>query len=100
MSVCSISILPTGKGTSISGTLAKCIKALERFSDLKHEITAMSTQLEGPTDRIFEAFKAMHAAAFSDGTARVYTVIALDERRDKDVTLAGKVASLRQKLKS
>jgi len=98
MSVCSVSIIPMGKETSISSTVSRCIRVLKRFPELKQQITPMSTQLEGSLDRLFEAIKAMHEAAFADGARRVYTTISLDDRRDKELTLAGKVASVQQKL--
>ena len=100
MSVCSVSIVPMGKGTSISDTLAKCLRVLDKFSDLKSQITPMSTQLEGKTERVLEAVKAMHEAAFTPGIGRVYTTITLDDRRDKEVTLESKVTSVKAKLKS
>ena len=68
--------------------------------DLKYELTPMSTQIEGPTDRLFEALQAMHQAPFEEGAKRVYTVICLDERRDKELTLDGKVAAVKSKLSS
>lgn len=98
MSVCSVSIIPSGKGASISKTLARCIKVLDRFPELKYELTPMSTQIEGPNDRLFAAIQAMHEAPFEEGAPRVYTVISLDDRRDKSVTLEGKVSAVKSKL--
>jgi len=98
MAVCSISIVPLGRGTSISEALAKCLRELDAFKDLKYQLTAMSTQIEGPLDRIFAAVRAMHEAAAAAGAGRIYTTITLDDRRDKEVTLAGKVAAVQKKL--
>ena len=98
MAVCSISIVPMGQGTSISGALSKCIRALDEFKDLKYKLTSMSTQIEGPLDRLFQAVRAMHEAAAATGAGRIYTTITLDDRRDKEVTLAGKVAAVQKKL--
>lgn len=98
MSTCGVSIVPIGEGASVSAFLSKCLKVLERFPDLKWQLTPMSTQIEGPTPRIFEAIQAMHSVPFDEGVPRVYTVIALDERRDKELTLDGKVAAVKSKL--
>ena len=100
MSTCAISIIPKTEGPSVSHIVAKCFKVLERFDDLKFTLTPMSTQIEGSTARIFEAVQAMHHVPFHDGVQRVYTVIAIDDRRDKELTLDGKVAAVKQKLSS
>jgi uncharacterized protein (TIGR00106 family) len=98
MSTCSVTIIPVGKGTSMSDILSKSIEALEEFDDVKLQITPMSTQIEGPTDRILEAVQAMHEAAFESGVDRVYTTIVLDERRDKDLSMQERVEHVKQKL--
>ena len=100
MSTCGVSIVPIGKGASVSAVLSRCLKVLGRYPDLKWKLTPMSTQIEGPTARIFEAIQAMHQQPFEEGVPRVYTVIALDERRDKELTLDGKVAAVESKLTS
>lgn len=100
MSTCSISIIPATKGVSVSGTIARCLKALKSFPDLKWELTPMSTQIEGTTSRILEAVQAMHQAAFEAGVPRVYTVVTIDERRDKTSSLQDKVTSVKNKLPS
>jgi uncharacterized protein (TIGR00106 family) len=98
MSTCAISIVSKGPGTSVSHIVAKCVKILDNFPDLKWQLTPMSTQLEGATPRIFEALQAMHEVPFGEGVPRVYTVITIDDRRDKEQTLNGKVASVEAKL--
>lgn len=99
MCVCSISIIPLGKQTSLSEALTPCLKALAKQGHLKYQITPMSTQIEGSLDQVLKAVKAMHQAAFKGGIGRVYTTITLDDRRDKPVSLQSKVTSLQKKLK-
>ncbi|RJP73657.1 MAG: thiamine-binding protein [Candidatus Zixiibacteriota bacterium] len=98
MCTCSVTIIPVGKGTSMSDVLSKSIQVLDEFEDVKHQITPMSTQLEGPTERIMQAIQAMHEAAFESGVDRVYTTIVLDERRDKDLSLEERVEHVKQKV--
>ena len=100
MSTCSVSVISIGKGASVSEVVTKCVKVLDRFPDLKWELTPMSTQIEGPTPRLFEAIQAMHEVPFAEGIPRVYTVIAIDERRDKELTLQGKVSAVKKRLKT
>jgi uncharacterized protein (TIGR00106 family) len=87
-----------GKTISISDTLAKCIKVLDDYPELEHEVTPMSTQIEGPLDQILEAIEDMHETAFEDGSSRVYTIITLDDRRDKDQTMEERVSVIEEKL--
>jgi uncharacterized protein (TIGR00106 family) len=98
MCTCSITIVPMGETTSISDILTRCIKVLDDYPELEHEVTPMSTQIGGPLDQILEAVEDMHEAAFEDGAARVYTIITLDDRRDKEQALEDKVAVIEEKL--
>jgi uncharacterized protein (TIGR00106 family) len=94
MSTCSISIIPKTPGTTVSDVVAACLKVLNDFPELTWELTPMSTQIEGPTDAIFAALQKMHSTPFGLGIQRVYTVITIDERRDKVQTLKSKVESV------
>jgi uncharacterized protein YqgV (UPF0045/DUF77 family) len=40
----------------------------------------------------------MHEETFGEGVARVITIIEIDERRDKVLSMSGKVGSLRREL--
>jgi uncharacterized protein (TIGR00106 family) len=58
----------------------------------------MGTSLEGETADIRAVVGELHAVPFELGVPRVYTVLKLDERRDKEQTLADKVASVQRLL--
>ena len=60
--------------------------------------TRWATSLEGETADILALVGELHAVPFELGLPRVYTVLKLDERRDKVQTLEGKVASVRRVL--
>ena len=56
---------------------------------------AMGTSLEGSTEDILTLVGELHAVPFEEGIPRVYTVLKLDERRDRpDQTLDDKVRSV------
>jgi uncharacterized protein (TIGR00106 family) len=56
---------------------------------------AMGTSLEGSTADILAVVGELHAVPFEMDVPRVYTVLKLDERRDRpDQTLADKVKSV------
>jgi uncharacterized protein (TIGR00106 family) len=58
----------------------------------------MGTSLEGDTGDILAVVGELHAVPFELGLPRVYTVLKLDERRDREQTLDDKVASVQRLL--
>ena len=56
---------------------------------------AMGTSLEGSTADILAVAGELHAVPFEMGIPRVYSILKLDERRDREQTLEDKVASVR-----
>ena len=59
---------------------------------------AMGTSLVGTTADILAVACELHAVPFEMGIPRVYSVLKLDERRDREQTLDDKVASVRRLL--
>jgi len=55
----------------------------------------MGTSLEGSTADILAIAGELHAVPFDMGIPRVYSILKLDERRDREQTLEEKVASVR-----
>jgi uncharacterized protein (TIGR00106 family) len=58
----------------------------------------MGTTLEGSTEDILAVVAEVHAVPFELGLPRVYTVLKLDERRDKQQSMDDKVASVQRRL--
>lgn len=56
---------------------------------------AMGTSLEGEVADILALVGELHAVPFELGIPRVYSVLKLDERRDRPQTLQDKVDSVR-----
>jgi uncharacterized protein (TIGR00106 family) len=99
MAVVEVTIAPMGTGTpSISKYVAACHKVLEQATDLKHQLTPMATIIEGDIDRILAVIRQMHEVPFKEGAVRVSTLIRIDDRRDKELTMAGKVKAVTEKL--
>jgi uncharacterized protein (TIGR00106 family) len=98
MAVVFLSITPLGTGTpSVSRYVAGCERIL-RDSGLKNELTAMGTIIEGDLDQILAVIRKMHEGPFTQGAVRVSTFIKIDDRRDKEHTIAGKMKSVREKM--
>jgi uncharacterized protein (TIGR00106 family) len=98
MAVVFLTITPLGTGTpSVSRYVAGCERIL-RESGLNHELTAMGTIIEGDLDQILAVIRKMHESPFSQGAVRVSTFVKIDDRRDKEHTIAGKMKSVREKM--
>jgi len=83
---------------SASLYLAEVQRRLSRQDVVRWDLHAMGTNLEGETAEILRVVGELHAVPFELGLPRVYTVLKLDERRDKPQSLASKVGSVRRLL--
>jgi uncharacterized protein (TIGR00106 family) len=94
-----ISVIGLGRGdASASAYIAEIQRRLAAQDRVRYELHAMGTALEGPTADILALVAELHAVPFELGLPRVYTVLKLDERRDREQTLADKVESVRRLL--
>jgi uncharacterized protein (TIGR00106 family) len=101
MAIAEISVVPLGtKSASVSQYVARAVKVLEGEKDIKYELTAMGTIVEGDLGRILALAKKMHEEVFKEGVTRVLTTVRIDERRDKAQGIKEKVNSLKKKLQS
>jgi len=99
MAIAEVSVVPLGTKTpSVSQYVARAVKVLEQEKDIKYEMTAMGTIIEGDLDRILAAVKKMHEGTFGEGVTRVITTVEIDDRRDKAQGMKEKVDSLKKKL--
>ncbi len=97
MAIVEVSILPLGTGTpSVSRYVVDVLKILKE-SNLKHELTAMGTIIEGDLDEVLKWIRKMHEIPFKEGIKRVVTTIAIDDRRDKELTIKGKIRAVENK---
>ena len=93
--VVEISVVPLGTGnTSLSSYVAGCMEALEGRKDVSYQLTPMGTIVEGPLDTVMDVARQLHEVPFSKGVSRVLTTVKIDDRRDKALTMEGKIASV------
>ncbi len=91
-------VVPLGTGSpSLSSYVAGVEKLLATFN-LKTMLTPMGTVLEGDLDEVLRAVRAVHEVPFQAGALRVSTTVKIDERRDKELSMDGKVRAVREKL--
>ena len=84
MVVAEVSIEPIGTGSpSILDFVTACVELLEKQRDVKYEVTAMGTIIEGDRKRILTLVDQMHETCLNMGAKRVLTEFRMDERVDK-----------------
>lgn len=97
MAVVQVSVVPVGTGTpSISEHVAHCLDVLDA-TGLTYELTPMGTVIEGELRDILSAIAEMHEQTFGGGVVRVLTTIIIDDRKDKSLSMAGKVEAVRRR---
>jgi uncharacterized protein (TIGR00106 family) len=99
MATADITVIALGRpDASASAYVAEIQRRLAAQDRVRYAMHAMGTSLEGETADILAVVGELHAVPFELGVPRVYTVLKLDERRDKEQTLADKVASVQRLL--
>jgi uncharacterized protein (TIGR00106 family) len=78
--------------------IAEIQRRLAAQDKVGYRLQAMGTELEGSTEDILSVVAELHRVPFELGLPRVYTVLKLDERRDKEQTLDDKVRSVEDRL--
>ena len=97
--VAELKITPLGTGSpSLSSHIARGLKALKK-AKVKFIIGPSGTTLEGELKDVLKAVELAHNAVFNKKVQRVATYLAIDDRRDKKLTAAGKLRSISHKMK-
>ena len=95
MATADLTVIALGRpDASASVYIAEIQRRLARQDRVGYRMHAMGTSLEGETADVLALVGELHAVPFEQGVPRVYTVLKLDERRDKPQTLDDKVASV------
>lgn len=86
MIVAEVGIIPIGtETTSVSKYVAAAVKELEA-SGLNCSLSPLGTTVEAEgAEEFYAALAKAQAAVFEAGVGRVYTIVKMDERRDKDI---------------
>jgi uncharacterized protein (TIGR00106 family) len=102
MATADLTVIALGRpDVSASAYIAEIQRRLARQDRVRYRMHAMGTSLEGTTADILELVGELHATPFEQGIPRVYSVLKLDERRDRpDQTLDEKVESVERLLGS
>jgi uncharacterized protein (TIGR00106 family) len=99
MAVVFLTITPLGTATPSVSRYVAGVERILRETKLTHQLTAMGTIIEGDLDEILAVVRRMHEHPFTQGAVRVSTSLRIDDRRDKEHTIAGKMRSVEEKLR-
>jgi uncharacterized protein (TIGR00106 family) len=99
MATAELTVIGLGRSDPSAGEyIAEIQRRLAAQERVSYELHAMGTDLEGTTEDILDVVAELHRVPFELGLPRVYTVLKLDERRDKKQTLDDKVRSVEERL--
>ena len=92
MPIMEISILPLGtESASVSKHIKDALDILKGKGDIQYQVTAMGTIIETRSVKtLLNIAKEMHKSTLA-GAARVVTSIKIDDRKDKKLTIQGKI---------
>ena len=93
-------IIPMGiEESGVGDYVSKAVQIIEE-SGLNYQITAMGTQIEADDLKIlYEVCANVQESIFEMGVPRVYTVLKIDDRRDRENrTLEEKVKSVKDRI--
>jgi uncharacterized protein (TIGR00106 family) len=99
MATAELTVIGLGRADPSAGEyIAEIQRRLAAQDKVRYELHAMGTDLEGSPQDILDVVAELHRIPFELGLPRVYTILKLDERRDKEQSLADKVRSVEERL--
>ena len=98
MAIVAVSISPVGDGVSVSRHVTEALRVLQGQTRVRFRLDPMFTTLDGDLDEIFSLIRQMQEAVFTAGAVRLGTVIKIDDRRDRSVSMGEKVGTVEKLL--
>ena len=99
MATADLTVIGLGRSDPSAGEyIAEMQRRLATQHLVRYKLHAMGTSLEGSTEDILAVVGDLHRVPFEMGLPRVYTVLKLDERRDKEQSLEDMVRSVEGRL--
>ena len=101
MATAELTVIPSGReGASAGDVIAEIQRRLAAQDRVRYRLHAMGTELEGSTADILALVGELHTLPLESGYPRTYTVLKLDERRDREQSLDEKVESVQGRLRA
>ena len=92
-----LGVVPIGVGVSLSKYVAACEKILKE-AGLEHQLHSYGTNIEGEWDDVFAAVKKCHEVIHEMGAPRIFTVLKVGTRTDREQSMGDKIKSVQEKL--
>lgn len=101
MAVAELTLIPIGtKTTSVSKYIAGALDSIGEVDGLTYELNAMGTTIAHDDLKVlYDVIRRMQESVFESGADRVYSVVKIDDRRDKDYTFKDKITSVNEREK-
>lgn len=94
MILAQLSVYPVGEGVSLGRHVKKGVKIIEE-SGYTYQVGGLSTAIEVPDlQDLFDLVTKIRDAQLDEGAQRVLIELKVDDRRDKEATLTGKIDSV------
>ncbi|MGQ9588268.1 MAG: MTH1187 family thiamine-binding protein [Thermoplasmata archaeon] len=94
--IAEFSVVPIGKGESVSRYVAECMKLVEE-SGIAYKMNPMGTVLEGDYDEVMSLIRRCHMRMM-EMCPRVITTVKIDDRKGKKGMLESKIRSVERHL--
>ncbi len=94
-----LGVVPIGVGVSLSKYVAACEQVLQA-AGLEHQLHSYGTNIEGEWDDVFAAVKRCHEVVHEMGAPRIFTVLKIGTRTDRDQSMTDKIKSVQSKLRN
>jgi len=91
MPIFEISIVPTGTGEpSVSRFVRRAVELI-KASGLEYQVNSMGTCIQGDWEPVLKTIRAIHDEYERLGCKRIYTVLKIDDRRDRPASMQAKI---------
>ncbi|OMH41412.1 MTH1187 family thiamine-binding protein [Desulfurobacterium indicum] len=98
MAVMEISVVPVGTCNPCVSEYVSYAYKLLKEKGYYFQLTAMGVIVQGDVEELLQLALEIHRRPFEKGALRVMTTIRIDERKDTDLTVEGKLKKLKKAL--
>ncbi len=99
MAIMQIVVMPRGGEGKHTSYFVAAIHKFLKTQKLRHQLHDMGTLIEGTSSELWAIAKKIHEMPFKMGSQRVYTMVNIDDRRDKKIALGDKIKSVQKQMK-
>ncbi len=99
MAIMQIVVMPRAIEGATGSTYVAMLHNYLKTQKLPYKLHDMGTLVEGKASELWALARKLHELPFRKGVKRVYSIVNIDDRRDRIVSLGDKVKSVQKKLR-